>query len=74
MAFGAGERRPWAVVLVCRKRACGSADLFHRREGRGREDLVADASAAPPRRGTFDVVQQFSNIGTLSSNCDKVRG
>ena len=43
MAFGAREGRPWAVVLVCRKRACGSADLFQRREGRWREDLVADA-------------------------------
>jgi len=27
MAFGAREGRPWAVVLVCRKRACGSADF-----------------------------------------------
>ena len=28
---------------LLRKRACGSADLFQRRERRWREDLVADA-------------------------------
>src|SRR6478672_12352627 len=43
MAFGASEGRRWAVVLVCRNRTCGSADLSKRREGRWREDLVADA-------------------------------
>jgi hypothetical protein len=74
LAFGAGERRRWAVVLGAANVLAEALIYFSAEKGVGVRILAADASAAPPRRGTFDVVQQFSDIGTPLSNCNKVRG